>query len=411
MIKKILVIYSSLWQGAGERAVVNFVNTLSSIGYEVYLQLFDGRGHLRNLISNKVNMLPFLSQYATYSESLMKEFRCNGFGWMADIREFVHTRNNSPEFEDLPIGEVHERNWEELKKMCPAYTGYDVTVAFTNKIVLKIVAEMSDSEKKIGLVVTDIETRMNYRDSRSTFSRSFFEHEEKYWNKMDKIIAISQQNVHSFSNVYPKLKNKIIAFSLPHDRQGIIKMSSEYIPAEFSSGVFNIFTSARVLGEKGTDILIGAAAILKRMDIAFQWIVAGNTECDIEYKNRILDMHREFELEGYVKFLGSIPNPFPYYKHCDLYVHPSRLEGKSLALDEAKILGCAILATRYPSVTDAITDGLNGVLCDITPESVAYGISELIKNPNLRKKLSESNAVDVEDVFASIEQYRDIIEN
>ena len=65
----------------------------------------------------------------------------------------------------------------------------------------------------------------------------------------------------------------------------------------------------------------------------------------------------------------------------------SRFEGKSIALDEAKILCKPILSTIYPSVYDNIEDGINGILVEQTPADIANGIERLYKDDKLRQSL------------------------
>ena len=88
--------------------------------------------------------------------------------------------------------------------------------------------------------------------------------------------------------------------------------------------------------------------------------------------------------------LGSRENPYPYMKQCDILVQPSRVEGKSIVLDEAKILEKPIVATKYTSVVDSLTHGVTGWIVDMTPEAVARGIADLRQNPQLCQKLRDN---------------------
>ena len=50
-------------------------------------------------------------------------------------------------------------------------------------------------------------------------------------------------------------------------------------------------------------------------------------------------------------------------KACDLYVQPSRYEGKAVTVTEAKILAKPILITNYSTAESQIEDGIDGVIC------------------------------------------------
>ena len=84
-------------------------------------------------------------------------------------------------------------------------------------------------------------------------------------------------------------------------------------------------------------------------------------------------------------------NPYPYMAEADIIVQPSRYEGKSIVLDEAKVLGKAIVVTNYPSVKDQITDGETGLIVTSDPQDIAKGIKRLVNNTNIRKKLEKNN--------------------
>src|SRR5690606_12427392 len=88
-----------------------------------------------------------------------------------------------------------------------------------------------------------------------------------------------------------------------------------------------------------------------------------------------------------VFLLGIKNNPYKYIKNADLIVQSSRYEGKSLVLDEAKILLKPIIATKYDSVTDQIEDRETGILVDINPEGIAKGVEEILGNIELRNIL------------------------
>ena len=69
---------------------------------------------------------------------------------------------------------------------------------------------------------------------------------------------------------------------------------------------------------------------------------------------------------------------YPYMNKADLIVQTSRWEGKSVVLDEAKILGIPILATDYATVKDQVENGKEGVIVEMDAESIAIAISEFL---------------------------------
>ena len=105
-----------------------------------------------------------------------------------------------------------------------------------------------------------------------------------------------------------------------------------------------------------------------------------NKQKDINY-NSIKRVASNFIL------LGIKENPYPYIKNATIYAQTSRFEGKSLAIDEAKILHKPILVTNFPSAKDQIINQENGIIVSLDAESIAEGIENLIQDSNSRNHL------------------------
>ena len=86
--------------------------------------------------------------------------------------------------------------------------------------------------------------------------------------------------------------------------------------------------------------------------------------------------------------LGTRENPYPYMKHCDVLVQSSRYEGKSVVLDEAKMLCKPIVATAYPTVADQVIDGCEGIVTDMSADGVAGGVLRMLQDTALRERIT-----------------------
>jgi len=132
---------------------------------------------------------------------------------------------------------------------------------------------------------------------------------------------------------------------------------------------------------KGSELAVQVAKKLKEAGISFEWWFIGGIMNDWDYQGFI----KKNGLEDNVKFLGVKANPYPYIKHADLYVHLSKFEGKSIALDEVKILCKPIVVTNFSTVHDQFKDRVNASICEMTVEDARDKITELIHNTNLRQ--------------------------
>lgn len=75
-------------------------------------------------------------------------------------------------------------------------------------------------------------------------------------------------------------------------------------------------------------------------------------------------------------------------KEADLYVQPSRYEGKAVTVSEAQILAKPVLITNYSTAKSQILEGYDGMICELSVDGLADGIEELYHNLKLRKKLA-----------------------
>lgn len=86
--------------------------------------------------------------------------------------------------------------------------------------------------------------------------------------------------------------------------------------------------------------------------------------------------------------LGVKDNPYPYIKQADIYVHATRFEGKSIAVEEAQILGKVIVASDCTGNTEQIIPEYDGILLSLSSERLASEILRVLDDEQLQKKLS-----------------------
>ena len=68
----------------------------------------------------------------------------------------------------------------------------------------------------------------------------------------------------------------------------------------------------------------------------------------------------------------------------------SRFEGKSIVLDEAKILCKPCVVTNYVTAHNSVESGINGLLVDIDEKSIAEGILQLYSDKDLMQKFVDN---------------------
>jgi glycosyltransferase involved in cell wall biosynthesis len=94
------------------------------------------------------------------------------------------------------------------------------------------------------------------------------------------------------------------------------------------------------------------------------------------------------DLAGYARNKSHLD----YLRRSDLFVLPSRSEGIANTLMEAIGLGKAVLATDVGGTGEVVSHGVNGYLCQPSPESIAAGIVYFLKNPAKLAEFGRKNA-------------------
>lgn len=403
-MKRVVIVFMDINNGMGiQTAFVNTLNLLPRDGYEYDLLLasrYDARfAHHWDRVPKWINILPPLYQLDKYSEALLAELRNNGLDWMGDIRKKVRTMN-------IQDGVDNERNWMELEKIIPEYIGeYDIAIAYNEDLALRIVANKIFADIKIGWTHSDYAMAW---DSKS------IEQKRPLWEKMWAIVCVSRGAGESFAQCYPFLRERLHVIYNPNDRSRVKQLANEYYPQEFVDKKENIkiFTAGTIGKVKGTDLIVNAVDILIGKGYRIAWYIAGNI--DGARRHNSAECVRELIEKGmsrHVTLLGYKENPYPYFKHCDIYVQPSRFESLGVALQEAKVLCKPILATSCAGTAELIRDGETGLICDITALDIARKVQILIDDSALRKKLSlnlandadaagDNTADSIRDIFA-----------
>ncbi len=117
-------------------------------------------------------------------------------------------------------------------------------------------------------------------------------------------------------------------------------------------------------------------------------------------KNSLITLTDQLNLQDKVNFLG-VRNDIPQLlADHDIYVMSSLWEGLSISLLEALASGIPIVATNVGSNDEIIDNGIDGLLAEPdNPEALAEKIIELIRNPDLRRRIS-MNAVQKSKQFS-----------
>ena len=251
---------------------------------------------------------------------------------------------------------------------------YDVAISYMNGFCNYYVIDKIKAHKKVLYMHNDY----NKIDSIASFDLPYFK-------KANILITISDICANSLKENFPSIANKILVIENISSVQIITKMRKMYENNDyFKDTKFKILSIGRLTEQKGFDIAIETALILKRNNLNFTWYIIGEGELH----NTLEKLIKKHNLNNNFKLLGVKSNPYCYMDKADIFVMTSRYEGKSIALDEAKIIGLPIVITNFPSVYDSIKHLKNGIITNMNPENIANAIISLYNSTDLRHQLT-----------------------
>lgn len=259
---------------------------------------------------------------------------------------------------------------------------FDVAICYHihSPLAFRYVAEKIQARKKIAWIHNDF------------FVTGYpIQRLRKYINKYDEFISVSKKVEKEFRTLCPWYKGGISTAYNYLDEKDILKLSNECVVEStyLHEMSVKILTVGRFTEQKGIDLAIEVASMLKESNLKFHWFVIGYGELESTFKRLI----SEKNICDCFTLLGKKKNPYPYMKLCDIYVQPSRHEAFPLVIMEAKILNRPIICTNFDGADEQIINGRNGVIVPVNDVNALFAqVSKLIQYPELRNKLSSELA-------------------
>lgn len=144
-----------------------------------------------------------------------------------------------------------------------------------------------------------------------------------------------------------------------------------------------LLTIARLAPQKGLDLLLEAAALIKQRGIDFTWLVAGDGPLKAQLNQQIDDAALPVKLLGRREDIGAL------LSQADVVVQTSYWEGQPLTLREAMQAGRAIVATDVGG--SAYTLAGCGQLVEPQAGPLADAVVAVISDPKRRETLEAAS--------------------
>jgi glycosyltransferase involved in cell wall biosynthesis len=144
----------------------------------------------------------------------------------------------------------------------------------------------------------------------------------------------------------------------------------------------------RVATEKSIDKIIKALAIIKKHGVSkTKLLIVGNGPA----KDELTHLVQALGVEEEVIFCGEVnyEEIRYYYKIADVFTMASTSESFGIVTIEALASGLPVLAVKASGAMDILTDGFDGLLTDDNIEHFAKALEKIIRDPELRERLSK----------------------
>ena len=396
MKPSILIFSQAMELGGVERSLLGLLDSIDYDRYDVDLFLMRHCGELMPYLNPKAKLLPEIPQYVSLAvpmASLIKsgQFRvlCGRLQGKLAARRFDKKHpSDKPSVAALTYS--HKYTLRSMPQISDKV--YDLAISFLTPHYFA--RERVKAKKYAAWIHTDY--------TALSFDRTA---ELVMWEGYDAICGVSEQASKSFQTAFPELAGKVqtVENILPKE---LICRQAEESQAEMPSDRISILSVGRFCEAKNFDNVPDICRRLVEDGLDVKWYLIGYGGDEPLIRQKIA----EAGMQERVIILGKKDNPYPYMRACDLYVQPSRYEGKAVTVREAQLLGKPVVITNYATSGSQLEDGVDGVIVPMDNAGCAAGIAALLRDPTRMQQLSENcakrdytNSAEVEKIYTLME--------
>ena len=365
MKKKLLFAYDYMMTGGTSTALLSLLQALDKDKYEIDLILYKNGGELFSEIPGYINVLDEAYKDSKISDKKRKMFVSlfNGQLIKAFYYYFKNRKNKSKNL-FMTLWQATEIAHATISRKLDKE--YDAVIGFIESWGAHYaVSNRVKAKKRIIWIHPDIDK-----------SYMIAEVDKRMYKRADSIVTVSNECRDNLAKHFPKYNEKIVCIENILNVDKIRKSANEEVGFFVDNSKINIVTVCRLTySDKGLDRVLSAIAKLKQENILsnnFVWHIVGNGADKVLMEKFIA----EHELEPYINLIGKKLNPFPFEKNMDMFLLPSRYEGKPMAVTEAQVLGIPCAVTNYAAAAEQINNVVDGIIM----ENSEQGIYEFLKN-------------------------------
>ena len=381
MKKKILFVINTMGRAGAETALVELLRRIDKTEYSVYLYVLLGQGEMLSQIPEGVKLVnKNIDVHSVHDAEGRKHIG------KKVVKAFVKDTNGIKLFPYMcanGIGMLRKKQilpdkllWRAISDGAARTTKkFDIAVSYIEGAAAYYVADHVNADKKVAFIHVDYE--------KAGYTREL---DRDCYLQFDRIFGVSGEVADVFKKVYPELEGKTDVFHNMLNTEMIKEKSVNGTGFTDDFKGTRILTVGRLMKQKAFEVSIRACLKLKKQGENIRWYVLGEGD----QRNKLEALIKELNLENDFLLLGATDNPYPYMREADLYVHCSRFEGKSIAVQEAQILGKPIIVSDCSGNREQVVPDEDGIICEFKSSSIAKSIRELIHDKEKREYISRN---------------------
>ena len=403
MTKPSILIFSQAMElGGVERSLLGLLDAIDYDRYDVDLFLMRHSGELMPYLNPKAKLLTEIPQYASLAVPMASLVKSGRFGVLCGrlkgklAAKCFDKRHPGGKPSVTALTYSHKYTLSAMPQISDKT--YDLAISFLTPHYFA--RERVKAKKYAAWIHTDY--------TALSFDRSA---ELAMWSGYDTICGVSEQASRSFQTAFPELSDKIQTVENILPRELTAKQAEQPQTDMPSDGAVKILSVGRFCDAKNFDNVPDICRRLMENGLFVDSAPEGEKQKIIDENPEIMQIwDDEAGMQERVIILGKKDNPYPYMRACDLYVQPSRYEGKAVTVREAQLLGKPVVITSYATSASQLEDGVDGVIVPMDSAGCAAGIVALLRDPARMQQLSENcasrdytNSAEIEKIYALME--------
>lgn len=208
----------------------------------------------------------------------------------------------------------------------------------------------------------------------------------RLYRRADRVVCMSDSMVNDMMEHFNVPRNKLVRIYNPVDVERVQRLAGVVENPYIGPGP-QLVAAGRLTRQKGFDVLLDSMpAVLDRLPNARLTILGEGP-----LRHALTQQAQRLGMPEAVRLLGFQQNPWPFLKHANLFVLPSRYEGMPNILLEALAVGAPVVASDCPGAIQEI-QGCDGGMVLVPPEdprALAEAIISVCKMPSDQRECLE----------------------